>query len=266
MTSHAMSSSVHKKHRAEKQRERSRSVRSTRSSRSSRPGGHTNISPADVPPTRLIFVRHGETELNRTGNLRGLADVPLNESGRAQAHAVARRLAGVELAAIYSSPLARAMQTAEAIVARRSLAVIPDARLRDIDYGAWESRTPDDIERNRPGSFHRWRTDPESVLIPRGERLSAVRGRLHALIRDIVARHPGDTVVVVGHDVIGRVLLAQFLGMPLRRLWRIAQDNGAVDVVDGRAGEVVVRAVNDTARLRGTTGDQSDCTAPRGVA
>lgn len=259
MTSTAVASSVRESGRAAKRRGRTRSIRRSRT----QPRRRTSVPRDDVPPVRLIFVRHGETELNRTGKLRGLADVKLNERGHAQALAVAGRLSEIELAAIYASPLSRMMHTAEAIAAGRPLIVTREDRLRDIDYGAWEARTPDDIERNGPKSFRRWRADPGAVTIPGGERLSAVRRRVHAVVRDLAKRHPGDTVVVVGHDVIGRVLLALVLGMPLRGIWRIAQDNGALDVVDVRAGYVVVRAVNDTAHLHGASGDEPDGPVPR---
>ena len=202
-----------------------------------------------MKPTRLIFVRHGETELNRTGRLRGLVDAPLNTTGHAQARAVARRLSGTVLHAIYSSPLARTMQTAAAIVDGRRLTVRPQEELRDIDYGLWAGRAPEEIERTGPGSFRRWRTRPQSVAIPEGESLPAVQRRVRRVVRTLVSHHPGRTIALVSHDVIGRVFLGLVLDVPLRRIWRIAQDNAALTVVDVDAAEFAVRLVNDTAHL-----------------
>lgn len=205
--------------------------------------------------TRLIFVRHGETELNRTGRLRGLLDASLNATGRTQARAVARRLSTVAVDIVYASPLARTMETAAAIVRGRRVAVVREQRLRDIDYGLWAGRTPDDVERNGPGSFRRWHAAPDAVRIPNGEAFASVRRRIRTLVREVVLRHSGRTVVLVSHDFIGRAMLGLLLDMPASRIRCFAQDNGAINIIDVYGREIVVRAVNDATHLGSPLGD-----------
>ena len=99
--------------------------------------------------TRIVLVRHGETEWNRVERFRGRADVPLNQTGIAQAEATARRIEkGWEVTAVYASPLVRALRTAEAIAQRFALDVQVHPGLIDIDYGAWQGRSPDDVKRS----------------------------------------------------------------------------------------------------------------------
>lgn len=199
--------------------------------------------------TRFLFVRHGETEWNRVPRFRGRADVPLNATGRAQARRVAARLGTLSLAAIYASPLARTRETAAAIAAVHGLAVVPEPALLDLDYGAWQGRTPAEVARDDGARLKRWRADPGRVCPPGGERLGALSARATRLVERLAHRHRGGTVVLVSHDIVGRTLVAALLGLPLRSVWRIGQDNGALSVFERRDEQFVVVSVNDTGHL-----------------
>jgi probable phosphoglycerate mutase len=201
--------------------------------------------------TRFILVRHGQTEWNRVERFRGQSDVPLNETGLAQAAATARRIA-VEWrpAAIYHSPLGRARQTAEAIAAHFDLAPQPHPGLLDISFGQLQGLTVEEARTAWPEVVASWFTTPDQTLPPGGERLADVSARAMAAVHEIAAWHPGQTVVLVGHQVMNRVILLGVLGLGLDRLWRIGQDTCAINVFDLEGGEFTLRSLNDTCHLR----------------
>src|SRR5688572_10410020 len=110
-----------------------------------------------MPPTRILVARHGETDWNRLGSWQGQADPPLNDDGRRQAAALAEKLAGDRIAAVYSSDLRRASETAEALGTRLGVEVVLDRGLREIDVGSWSGLTRDEVETRFPEGFARWR-------------------------------------------------------------------------------------------------------------
>ena len=201
---------------------------------------------------RLIFVRHGETDWNKHPRFRGRADVALNDVGMDQARRVARRLSSVPVAAIYASPLGRTIKTATPIAAAHGLKIVPEEALIDFDYGAWQGKTPAEVAESGADRYRRWLTDPARVRIPHGETLGRVRDRVLRATRNIARRHPRGTVVVVSHDMIGRVLVVGLLGLPLAAIWRIGQDNGALSVFESRKNSWSVISVNDTGHLAGS--------------
>lgn len=218
----------------------------------------TRAMPSTEDPVRLIFARHGETEWNKHVRFRGRADVALNDVGMDQARRIARRLSSVPVAAIYASPLGRTIKTATPIAAAHGLAIVPEEALIDFDYGAWQGKTPAEVADSDAARYQRWLTDPARVRIPQGETLGRVRDRVLRAIRHIARRHPRDTVVVVSHDMIGRVLVVGLLGLPLAAIWRIGQDNGALSVFESRKNSWSVISVNDTGHLAGSESTDRD--------
>lgn len=198
---------------------------------------------------RILLVRHGQTEWNREERFRGQVDVPLNEVGRAQARAVARRLADAPLAAVYSSPLSRALETAWPTAQAHGLAVQPEPGLLDIHYGEWGGLSEDEARARDPELLDRWLHDPGRAVFPGGEGLADVQGRALAAIERMVREHLGQTVMAVGHVVVNRALILGVLGAPLAHLWDIGQDNGAINVLEWRHGRLVVAVLNDTCHL-----------------
>ena len=149
-----------------------------------------------MPPTRILLARHGETDWNRLGRWQGQADPPLNDDGRRQAAALAEKLAGDGIAAIYSSDLRRASETAEAIGARLGLEVVLDRGLREIDVGSWSGLTRDEVEAQFPEGFARWRG---GEIGHDGETSEELTERVVETVERIAAAHEGQTVVVVTH-------------------------------------------------------------------
>lgn len=207
----------------------------------------------DSGATHFILVRHGQTEWNRIERFRGRVDVPLNETGLAQAAATGRSIAGRwQPAAVYASPLSRATVTAQAIAAHFDLPVLPLDGLIDIDYGDWQGLTPEEARVRWPERVDAWYAAPETVHIPRGESLGELRERAKAAIAGLVFRHPDQTLVLVSHTVVNRVILLAVLRLGNERFWRLRQDNCAINVFEAHGGDFTLVSMNDTCHLAQT--------------
>ena len=201
--------------------------------------------------TRIILVRHGRTEWNRVERFRGRANVPLDDTGLAQAEAAGKRIAADwDVAAVYSSPLSRAVQTAQAIARHYSLPVTAHPGLFDIDYGQWQGLTPDEARQQWPELVNAWYHAPQTARIPGGESLDDLRARGMAAVSELAARHAGRTIVLVGHTVVNRVILLGVLGLGHDRFWRIRQDTGAINVFEAEGNEYTLVSLNETSHLR----------------
>lgn len=200
--------------------------------------------------TRIILVRHGQTEWNREERFRGQEDIPLNATGREQARRVAYRLGNDPITAVYASPLHRSIQTAEIIAAAHGLDVQVDEAFLDINYGTWAGLSPAEVAARDPEMYHLWCTAPHLVRPPRGECLEDVRTRVLRGIEHIVLRHPEATSVVVGHQVVNKVLLCAILGLDNSAFWRIRQDNACINIFIAENGSYEVVCLNDTCHLQ----------------
>jgi phosphoserine phosphatase len=199
---------------------------------------------------KLLLVRHGHVEGIEPKRFRGRADLPLTSRGRAEASAVARRIASAwSPAAIYTSPLQRCRATAAVIgeVCRLEPCVLDD--LRDIDYGTWTSRSYDEIESIEPQRFAAWLATPQLVRFPDGESLQDLVVRAADALRFVLAHHADETIVLVAHDSLNRALLLQLLDQPLSAYWRLDQSPCCVNEIDIAGGSIRILRLNDTAHL-----------------
>jgi len=182
--------------------------------------------------TRIVLVRHGHVEGIDPPRFRGQTDLPLTSRGMRQAEMTRDLLANLpHPAAAYASPLSRCMTTAGIIAQRLSLVVVPMPSFVDIDYGDWQGRSYQDVQRADPEGFARWFDAPQLAVVPGGETLLQLAGRVTESMHTIVARHRGETVLLVGHDSVNRVLLLLALDLPLSRLWHLHQDPCAINLV-----------------------------------
>ncbi len=199
---------------------------------------------------RIILTRHGQVEWNRSERFRGRADLALNELGLAQAEATAKRIqTSWQPVAVYTSPLGRAIRTGEAIAAPFGLTAQPLELLNDIDYGEWQGLTADEVRERWGEMIDTWRRAPQLVRMPGGETLQDVFVRASDLLREMIQRHADDTIVLVGHDSLNKVLMLNMLGLPLSRYWRLTQGNCALNVIDYAEGEFSVVTMNETGHL-----------------
>ena len=200
--------------------------------------------------TELILVRHGQTDWNVGGRFRGRAEVPLNERGKREATATAERIAREwKPVAIYGSPVTRAQQTAARIASETWVELHQDDRLSDIDYGAWRGLTREEVAAKFPSELALFENTPSLLRISGGEDFTSVRQRVAAFLLDIEEKHANDTIVVVGHTEVNRILLLIALGLPTDALWRIEQHPCAISVVRAAERRWTVVTMNDTCHL-----------------
>jgi probable phosphoglycerate mutase len=198
--------------------------------------------------TKILLTRHGHVEGIRPERFRGRQPLSLTAQGRAEADALARRIAGAwKPAHIYTSPMERSVKTAEAI-ARACRLPGGEARddLNDIDYGAWQFKTFAEAKADDPALFAAWFATPHLVRFPNGESLQDLAARTANALRYVLARHARDTIVIVGHDSVNRALLLQFLDLPLSAYWRFEQSPCCLNEIDVENGEVRIRRINET--------------------
>ena len=162
--------------------------------------------------TTLVLVRHGETDWNRERRFQGHADVPLNDEGRRQALELADRLAGETYAAAYSSPLKRAIETAQILASRLHFEIEPRGGLMEVDVGSWSGLTTAEVESRFPEGFRRWADDSSGGWTD-GETYDELGRRVVADLFTIAARHPDEQVLAVTHGGAIRAVLAAIAGL-----------------------------------------------------
>jgi broad specificity phosphatase PhoE len=199
--------------------------------------------------TLILLVRHGETEWNQVERFRGRTDIELNGKGQRQAEALAERLANWQIEAIYSSPLKRAVETARPIGGACGLAVESLPALTDVEYGAWTGQSPTQVEAEHGELYQAWLTTPHLICFPGGESLDDVRSRAMHALEDIRLQHADQTVVVVSHLVVIRVLVCAVLGLDNSAFWNIAQDTAAINMIEASEGRSRLLLLNDTCHL-----------------
>ena len=203
--------------------------------------------------TRIVLIRHGQTAWNREARFRGRADIALEAFGLKQAGVTGQYVASRwPVVAVYASPMQRVMQTAEAIAHAQGLTAQPLEGLMDIDFGEWQGCLVEEAAQRDPDLYRAWLEAPHTVIFPGGEGLDDVRKQALATLDEVVARHPGQTVALVSHTVVNRVLLCAVLGLSNAHFWRLEQDTCAVNVFDvTEDGTYIIGLLNDTSHLQG---------------
>jgi alpha-ribazole phosphatase len=190
----------------------------------------------------LVLLRHAEPEERARGRCYGSLDVGLSPAGHAHAERLAEELAELELAAVYASPRSRALDTAAPIGAAHGLAVTPDDRLCELDFGELEGHTYDEIATTRPELYATWMTAPTTVRFPGGESYADLRERAVAACEEIRGSHP--CALVVTHGGVVRAALAEWLSIPSEAIFRLDQSYGGITVVEWIEDTPTVRVVN----------------------
>jgi broad specificity phosphatase PhoE len=193
--------------------------------------------------TTIVLVRHGETDWNLERRFQGHADVPLNETGRAQALELAERLAGESFSTAYTSPLRRASETAEILAARLGFDVHPDESLKEVHVGSWSGLAVHEVEARFPEGYARW-VEWRCAGWDDGETYDELAERVVRGLREIARRHPGKCVLAVTHGGPIRSAMAVALGLSLDEVGsrlrslencaavRVAVEDGILEPVD----------------------------------
>lgn len=201
-----------------------------------------------VAATRLILVRHGEPCESVRGRCYGRLDPPLSHTGQEQMAALGRHLMAWGDAAVYSSPLRRAIESAVCLTGAAARPIIDD-RFRELDFGVIEGLMYDEVERAYPAVFQAWMQRPTEVTCPGGESVAAMAARVREAVADLLRARPNQTTVVVSHGGVNRIVLADALGLPLASMFRLGQDYACFNVVEYCNGHTAVRAMNVPAGL-----------------
>jgi alpha-ribazole phosphatase len=195
--------------------------------------------------TRIYLIRHGEVATAGKPRYNGHADVGLSAHGREQYQAMATRLAAAPLTAVYSSDLSRCVWGAELIAAGHGLNPVQHRELRELHIGDWEGLTWDEIKTRWPVEWAARLADVVNYRVPGGECTQDLHNRAVPTLREIIARHPGEEVLIVGHGGMNRVLLLDAMGAPLSSLFRIEQTYACLNIIDYFAdGNPVVTLLN----------------------
>jgi Fructose-2,6-bisphosphatase len=195
--------------------------------------------------TKLILVRHGETEWNRTGRYQGQSDIELNTTGLWQAERLRDRLVRQRIDAAYSSDLKRALHTAQIIISKHNLVMIPCKELREIDFGELEGMTSDEIQRHYPN----WHGMSSDVSIPGGESISQLASRIELFVPRLVEYSGDKTVLIVAHGGTLQMLVCILLGIGTKYWRQIRLDSASLTIVESRSGRMVLSLLNDTCHL-----------------
>lgn len=198
---------------------------------------------------RLIVVRHGQTACNAENIWHGWDECELTEAGLAQAQSAGERLASEPIAAVYSSPSRRALQTAEAVAKRHGLTPVTDPRLRERNAGEFEGVHMDEVVRRQPNVFEERNADYWNWQPPGGESFRQVLARTLAVVDRIRAEHEGETVGLVTHMGPARVLLSELGHIPMEQTYEMEFPSTGITVFHLNGHESRVETMNDAGHI-----------------
>lgn len=201
--------------------------------------------------TRFLLVRHGQTAWNKDVRFRGTTDLPLSELGFAQARRVDDWLRDEPIRAIYSSPLKRAVQTAQPLAEALCMPIQFRHGLISADYGEWQGLTPQEVSERWPDLYRMWQQSPDQVAFPGGESLTIVLDRAVAMLDELSQEHPDQTVALFSHEIVCKALMLHMLGMELSAYWRMPQDNACINAFSYSPRHRSLIYLNDTCHLKG---------------
>jgi len=177
----------------------------------------------------LLFIRHGQTDWNLQSRVMGRQPIPLNEKGKWQAKRLAAYLKGIKIDAMATSPVKRAMETAEILLrGRQELQLIVDERLSEIEYGDWLNLTFTDLATQYADIWKDYHQNPETVNIPGGEKLPHVCERTVQAITEIRNRHPKGRLAIISHADVIKLAIIRLLKWPMNLFKCFSMDNGAM--------------------------------------
>ncbi|OSB12121.1 histidine phosphatase family protein [Paraclostridium bifermentans] len=199
----------------------------------------------------FYIVRHGQTNWNILGKTQGHGNSDLTEKGIEQATELADSLAkNHKIDYIFSSDLGRAVQTANILGDSLGISVCETPDLREMGFGKWEGLLIDEIKMNYADIYNTWRNEPHLVEIPEGETLHIIKDRVDNFINELNKKYDNKHILLVTHSVTVRVMLLSFLNSGMENIYRIKQDNTALNIVEYRDYGPVIIKMNDTTHIK----------------
>jgi len=202
--------------------------------------------------TNIHLVRHGETDWNRKSIFRGTNNIPLNDLGRNQARLTRDSLCGKTFDAAYASPLSRAYETAEIILAPHSIKPMKHEGLLDIDYGEWTGKTKEEVMRQWPCALADWESRPNVIRPPGGNSLQEVFDQSFHALKKLTEQHKGESIILFSHRVVNKLLILATLGLGLERFPYIIQGNCCYNEIEYINHEFVIKSINNTSHITNT--------------
>ena len=196
--------------------------------------------------TRLILVRHGEVDESAQGVCCGRLDPALSAAGIRQMQSASRLLVGLPVVALYASASRRALESARLLAPR--LEVRTDARLCEINFGKLEGLRYEQAAALYPDVYRQWMERPHIARFPDGESFPMMRTRVLRASHELLCRHTMQTIALVAHGGVNRILLARALGLAPRYLFRLAQDHAGVNIIEYDGVVPTLRLLNATGR------------------
>ena len=205
------------------------------------------------PPTRILITRHGQTVTNREGRFCGHFETQLTPLGVRQAQALGQRLGGVQVDAVYTSDLGRAVETAAIILQGRRITPSIDPDLRELHYGQWEGRKGGEVAKAYPEQYKLMRAEDPGWRPPGGETIGEVRQRTFAALRRVAKAHQHQTVLIVTHGTAINCMISEALGVAPSHTFRFHVANCGLSEITMRRATPILSLLNDTAHLVGVT-------------
>ncbi len=202
--------------------------------------------------SRIILIRHGETDWNKEGRFQGQIDIPLNERGKDQSLKASKYLQEIKFTKAFSSSMKRPYETAKIILGEENKIEIKEIKdLVEISHGLWEGKLEKEIKETWPEILKKWHSKPESIIMPEGESIKQVSERSISAWNNICeSQQDNDTTLVVAHDAVNKTLICNILGLDYSNIWMIKQGNGGITVIDiVNKNEYILSALNLTSHL-----------------
>lgn len=199
--------------------------------------------------TRVLLIRHAQSQWNEAGKYQGFSDIALSEKGRLQAKLLRDRLKNTKIHAFYSSDLSRALETAAIVAEPHGLPVNPVPELRELNFGLWEGLTYEEILDNYQSICEQWCLKPGSVAVPQGESFEKLKARAYKALTNLVHNHQEETILVVSHGGTVRSIICAVLDLELDCIWRLRQDNAALNIIDFYENAAIITLLNDCHHL-----------------
>jgi alpha-ribazole phosphatase len=195
----------------------------------------------------LLLIRHGQTNWNLEQRFQGQSDIPLNETGRKQAQALADRLSAEHFDAVYSSDLKRATETANIITQMSGCK--PDLRLREVHFGDWEGLTYDEIKAKHPVTLAAWEADIFKNAPPNGETLEGLSVRVQSMLDELREKHDDQNILIVAHGGVLQTLICLALKLPPTMYWQFHLSTASLSEVAFYPAGAILNSLNDTSHL-----------------
>ena len=196
---------------------------------------------------KLLLIRHGQTDWNLAQRFQGQSDIPLNETGKKQALALADRLADQPFDIVYSSDLQRAFETANIIAHTSNYK--PDPRLREVNFGNWEGLTYDEIKEKHPDTLSAWENNIYKNSPPNGETLEQLSVRVQSMLDEFYANHIDQTVLIVAHGGVLQTLICLALNLNPTMYWQFHLSTASLSEVAFYPAGAILNLLNDTSHL-----------------